>query len=51
MPFIMILYYLICVYIATLLVWNFIKEKKSVNDMFLYLLILIPLILRILRIK
>lgn len=47
----MILYYLICVYIVTLLVWNFIKEKKSVNDMFLYLLILIPLILRILRIK
>lgn len=51
MPIIMILYYLICVYIVTLLVWNFIKEKKSVNDMFLYLLILIPLILRILRIK
>jgi len=47
----MILYYLICVYIVALLVWNFIKEKKSVNDMFLYLLILIPLILRILRIK
>ncbi len=47
----MILYYLICVYIVTLLVWNFVKEKKSVNDMFLYLLILIPLILRILRIK
>lgn len=51
MPIIMILYYLICVYIVTLLVWNFVKEKKSVNDMFLYLLILIPLILRILRIK
>jgi tryptophan-rich sensory protein len=47
----MILYYLICVYIVAMLVWNFIKEKKSVNDMFLYLLILIPLILRILRIK
>lgn len=47
----MILYYLICVYIVAILVWNFIKEKKSVNDMFLYLLILIPLILRILRIK
>jgi tryptophan-rich sensory protein len=50
-PIIMILYYLICVYIVAMLVWNFIKEKKSVNDMFLYLLILIPLILRILRIK
>ncbi|MGD2295009.1 MAG: hypothetical protein PVF22_04150 [Candidatus Aminicenantes bacterium] len=51
MPVIMILYYVICVYIAALLVWNFIKEKKSVNDMLLYLLVLIPLVLRILRIK
>ena len=51
MPLIMILYYLICIYILTFLVWNFIAEKKKVNDMFLYLLIMIPLILRILRIK
>lgn len=47
----MILYYIICAAIAALLIWNFLREKKSVNDMFLYLLILIPLILRILRIK
>ena len=47
----MILYYIICIFIAALLVWNFIKEKKSVNDMVLYLLVLIPLILRIFRIK
>lgn len=47
----MILYYIICVYIAGLLIWNFLKEKKSANDMALYLIVLIPLILRILRIK
>lgn len=51
MPLIMILYYVICVYLIILLLWNFIKEKKSVNDMVLYLLVLIPLVLRILRIK
>lgn len=51
MPVIMILYYIICIYIAAMLVWNFIKEKKSVNDMVLYLLILIPLILRVFRVK
>ena len=51
MPVIMILYYIICVFIVALLIWNFIKEKKSVNDMLLYLIVLIPLILRIFRIK
>ena len=51
MPVIMILYYIICIFIMALLIWNFFKEKKSVNDMVLYLLVLIPLILRIFRIK
>ena len=51
MPFIMILYYVICVYVALMLIWNFIKEKKSINDMLLYLLVLIPLVLRVLRVK
>jgi len=51
MPVIMILYYIICIFIMAVLAWNFIKEKKSVNDMVLYLLVLIPLILRIFRIK
>ncbi len=51
MPWVMILYYVLCVFIAAMLVWNFIREKKSVNDMLLYLLVLIPLILRLLRIK
>lgn len=51
MPLIMILYYIICAYIAGMLAWNFIREKKSVNDMLLYLLVMIPLVLRILRVK
>jgi len=51
MTIIMIVYYLISAYIAVALVWDFIREKKSVNDMVLYLLVLIPLVLRILRVK
>ncbi len=47
----MIIYYVICAYLAVMLIWNFIKEKKSLNDMILYLLVTIPLILRILRVK
>jgi uncharacterized membrane protein YbjE (DUF340 family) len=51
MPLIMIIYYVISAFIAGMLVWNFIREKKNVNDMLLYLLVLIPLVLRILRVK
>jgi len=51
MSWIMILYYIISAYIAAMVIWNFLREKKNVNDMILYLLILIPLLLRILRIK
>jgi uncharacterized membrane protein YbjE (DUF340 family) len=51
MPLIMIIYYVISTFIAGMLVWNFIREKKNVNDMLLYLLVLIPLVLRILRVK
>jgi len=51
MPLIMIIYYIICAYLAAMLIWNFIREKKSVNDMLLYLLVMIPLVLRILRVK
>jgi hypothetical protein len=51
MPFIMIIYYIICAYLAVMLIWNFIRERKSVNDMLLYLLVMIPLVLRILRVK
>jgi len=48
---IMLVYYLLSAFVAGLLIWNFIREKKSVNDMILYLLVLVPLILRFLRVK
>lgn len=51
MPVIMIAYYVICAYLICMVFWNFIREKKSVDNMLLYLLVLIPLVLRILRIK
>ena len=47
----MVIYYIICVYLIAVVLWNFIREKKSINDMILYLLVLIPLILRVLRVK
>ncbi len=51
MPLIMILYYMISAYLIVLLVWNFLREKKKIEDMAMYLLVLIPLLLRVLRIK
>jgi len=51
MPIIMILYYVITAYFLGMLLWNFIREKKNVEDMLLYLLVMIPLVLRILRVK
>ena len=51
MPLIMILYYLISVYLIALLIWNFVREKKKIEDMAMYLLVLIPLLLRVLRMK
>ena len=51
MPVIMIIYYVISAYIAAMVIWNLIREKKSLNDMLLYLLVLIPLILRLFRLK
>lgn len=51
MPVIMILYYVITAYIVGMLIWNFIKEKKNIDDMILYLVILVPLVLRLLRVK
>jgi uncharacterized membrane protein YbjE (DUF340 family) len=51
MPVIMILYYVISAYLAGMLLWNFIREKKNINDMLLYLVVLIPFVLRLLRVK
>jgi len=51
MPVITIFYYLITAFIVGMLGWNFWHEKKNVNDMILYLLVIVPLLLRILRVK
>ena len=51
MPIIMILYYLISAFIAGMLIWNFVREKEDKEKMLLYLIVLIPFILRILRIR
>jgi hypothetical protein len=50
MPLIMIFYYVLSIFLIGLLFWNFIREKK-IEDVILYLLVLIPLILRVLRVK
>jgi len=45
-----ILYYLLTAYVAVLLVWNFLKKKNG-QDEILYIIVLIPFILRLLRLK
>jgi len=46
-----VFYYLLSLYLAVILGWNFVRERKSVNDLILILLVLVPLVLRLLRIK
>ena len=45
-----ILYYLLTAFIAALMVWNLIKSKKWQEE-FLYIIVLIPFLLRLLRLK
>ena len=45
-----VLYYLLTAYVAVLLVWNFLKKKNG-QDEILYIIVLIPFILRLLRLK
>jgi len=45
-----IIYYAMTAFIAVLLVWNFIKGKRW-QDEILTLIVLIPFLLRILRLK
>ena len=47
----MIVYYSISAYLLAMLIWNFYRENKSVDKMLQYILIMIPLILRIFRAK
>ncbi len=51
MPIIMIIYYLISIFIAAMLIWDFIQERQDKEKMLLYLIVLIPLVLRIFRIR
>jgi len=51
MNIIMILYYLITAALVFLLGWNFLRERKSANDLILGLLVIVPLVLRLLRVK
>jgi hypothetical protein len=48
---IMIIYYLITAFIAGLMVVNFIRERENKQMMLLYLIVLIPFVLRLLRIR
>lgn len=45
-----ILYYLLTAFTAALLVWNFVKSRKW-QDELLYLIVLLPFLLRLLRLK
>jgi ABC-type spermidine/putrescine transport system permease subunit I len=45
-----ILYYLLAAYVAFLMIWNIIKSKKWQEEV-LYVIVLIPFLLRLLRLK
>ena len=45
-----LLYYLLIAYIAGLIIWNMLRSKKWQEEI-LYLIILMPFILRLLRLK
>ena len=45
-----VLYYGLTAYIAVILVWNFIKRKNWQEEV-LYIIVLIPFLLRLLRLK
>jgi len=45
-----VLYYILSAYVAFMIVWNLVKSKKW-QDELLYIIILIPFILRVLRLK
>lgn len=51
MPIVMITYYIISAFLLAMLIWNFIREKKNVEHLILYLVLIIPLILRLMRIQ
>jgi hypothetical protein len=48
---IMAAYYVLTAFLLVLLGWNFVREKKSRDDLVLTLLVMVPLLLRLLRVK
>jgi len=48
---IMVLYYVISAFVTAMLIWNYIREKEDKEKMLLYLIVLIPLVLRVFRIR
>lgn len=48
---IMVAYYVLCAYLAGILLWSFFREKKSREELWLSLLVMLPLVLRLLRVK
>ncbi len=48
---IMIAYYVIAAFLLVLAAWNLVREKDKRQDVVLYLLIMLPLVLRLLRWK
>jgi uncharacterized membrane protein len=45
-----LLYYFLTAYVAVMLVWNFLKRKNWQEEV-LYVIVLIPFLLRLLRLK
>lgn len=45
-----VLYYLLVAFIAALLVWNLVRSRRWERDV-LYVIVLVPFLLRLLRLK
>jgi len=45
-----ILYYLLVAYVVVLLVWNFVRSRKWEEEV-LYVIVLVPFLLRLFRLK
>jgi len=48
--FVSLFYYLLVAYVAALLVWNFIRSREWGEEL-LYIIVLIPFLLRLFRLK